>query len=113
MAVPSRAYVGVVTFGILVVLPIMAYTILLLAGYTPPPSAPHEVLFPAEPVRDWAQITFLSIALVFSAAFTFFAARALLQAARRDERKRAAIREMKAELKRYKRQRHDRLRPPN
>lgn len=104
---------GVVTFGLIVVLPIFAYSALLLAGYTPPPSAPYEVLFPEEPIRDWAEITFLIIALLFSIAFTIFSARELLEGARRDERKRKAIAELRKELKRARRNRQNRLRPPN
>ena len=113
MAVPSRVYVGVVTFGLIVVLPIMAYAGLLLAGYSPPASAPYEALFPEEPIRDWAEITFLVIAVLFSLAFTCFAGRELLRGARRDERKRQAVADLRKELKRAKRNRQNRLRPPN
>lgn len=113
MAVPSRVYVGVVTFGLIVVVPIFAYATLLLVGYTPPPSAPYEILFPEEPVRDWAEITFLIIAVLFSVGFTGYAARELLQGARRDARKREAIAELRKELKRARRNRQNRLRPPN
>lgn len=113
MAVPSRVYVGVVTFGLIVVLPILAYASLLLAGYAPPPTAPHEILFPEEPVRNPAEIVFLVIAILFSVAFTVFAARALLEGARRDERKRKAVETLRRDLKRARRDRQNRLRPPN
>lgn len=113
MALPSRVYVGVVVFGLIVVLPIFAYALLVLVGYSPPPATPYEALFPDEPVRAWDEILFLSIAIAFSLAFTFFAARALLEGARADARKRKAVAELRAELRRVKRGRQDRLRPPN
>lgn len=113
MAVPSRVYVGVVTFGLIVVLPILAYASLLLVGYTPPPTAPHEILFPEEPVRDASEVVFLVIAILFSVAFTVYAARALVNGARRDERKRQAIKDLRRDLQRAKRDRQNRMRPPN
>lgn len=100
-------YVGVVVFGLITFLAVTAYAALLISGYQAPADSPFERLFPDEE-RDIGEILFVSIAAVFTAAFTWFAWRRLLTGARRDAAKRRRIQEMKQEMRQYQRQR----RPP-
>lgn len=107
MAVPSRVYVGVVVFGLITSLSLLAYVVLLLGGYEPPPSSPAVPLFPEQHVRG-GDVLFLAIAGLFSIAFTVFAWRSLLAGARRDAAKRKRREKLHQELRAYQRQRQRR-----
>lgn len=89
MGVPSRAYVGILTFALLASLAIVPYTVLILAGYQPPPEAPHELLFPdaGDAVQPGTKVV-LSVASLFCLALVVASWRGLLASARRDAQRR-------------------------
>jgi hypothetical protein len=84
VAVPSRAFVGIVVFGLLASLALLPYTILVLSGYQPPPEAPYQAIF-AEKPNDTGDKLVLVAATLFSMAVTVLAWRGLLARARRDQ----------------------------
>ncbi len=84
MAVPSRAYVGILTFALLASLAVVPYTILILVGYEAPPEAPHELLFPEPQESEPGTKVVLVLASLFCLALAFVAWRGLLAVARRD-----------------------------
>jgi hypothetical protein len=84
VAVPSRAFVGMVVFGLIASLAIVPFTILVLSGYEPAPDALYKVLYPGpENFSPGDKIT-LVLASLFSLAVTVFAWRGLLHGARMD-----------------------------
>ena len=88
MAVPSRAFVGMVVFGLIASLAIVPYTLLVLSGYQPAAEGPYwHDLFPAEGFGVGDKIV-LALASLFSVAVTVFAWRGLLHGARMDTRMR-------------------------
>ncbi len=93
VAVPSRVFVGITVFGLIASLVVAPYTVLILSGYSPPPNAPYEVLFPSGAGHDAGDKAFLALASLFSVLLAVFGWRSLLQAARRD----AALRKTLAE----------------
>lgn len=99
-------YVGVVVFGVIAVLAILAYATLWMAGYQPPPESPFELLFPPESDGlDAGEGLFLALAVAFAVAFTVFAWRRLVAGARGDAAKRRRMAQLQRELKTYKDQR--------
>ncbi len=93
MAVPSRAFVGILVFALLATLAVVPYTLLVLSGYQPPPETPYEALFPpAEETTAGTKIA-LGMASLFCLALVVAAWRGLLHGARLDRqlrRERAA-----------------------
>ncbi|MHB1262083.1 MAG: hypothetical protein ACYC2H_10250 [Thermoplasmatota archaeon] len=87
MAVPSRAFVGMVVFGLIASLAIVPYTLLVLSGYQPPANAPYWQEFFPRTFSVGDKIT-LALASLFSLAVTVFAWRGLLHGARMDTRMR-------------------------
>ena len=89
MAVPSRAFVGILVFALIATLAIVPYTLLVLSGYHPPPATPYEALFP--PQQDSATGTklFLVLASLFCVALVVAAWKGLVQGARVDRQLRA------------------------
>lgn len=83
MAVPSRAFVGMVVFGLIASLAVVPYTLLILGGYQPPPNAPYEAIFPEDSTQAGDKVA-LVLASLFCVAVTAFAWRGLLQRARMD-----------------------------
>jgi hypothetical protein len=92
VAIPSRAFVGMVVFGLIASLAIVPYTLLVLSGYEPPPNAPYEAIFKDEPFTAGDKLV-LALASVFSVAITVFAWRGLLGRARSDVKLRNDLRE--------------------
>jgi hypothetical protein len=90
MAVPSRAFVGILVFGLIATLAIVPYTILLLSGYHPPPQTPYEALFPQDDESAGGTKLVLVIASLFSLALVVSAWRGLLHGARLDREMRQA-----------------------
>lgn len=94
VAVPSRAFVGMVVFGLIASLAVVPYTLLVLSGYEPPPEAPYEAIYPGPDRFQPGDKLVLVLASVFSIAVTVFAWRGLLHGARMDtemrQEKRAA-----------------------
>ncbi|HJQ94042.1 MAG TPA: hypothetical protein VJ874_07155 [Candidatus Thermoplasmatota archaeon] len=87
MAVPSRAFVGMVVFGLIASLAIVPYTLLVLGGYQPPATAPDwQQLF--RPSFSAGDKLALAMASLFSIAVTVFAWRGLLHGARMDTKAR-------------------------
>ena len=87
MAVPSRAFVGMVVFGLIASLAIVPYTLLVLSGYQPPATAPYwQELFRS--TFSTGDKLALVLASLFSIAVTVFAWRGLLHGARMDTRMR-------------------------
>lgn len=84
MVVPSRAYVGILTFALLASLAVIPYTILILVGYEAPPASPHELLFPEPQESDPGTKVVLVLASLFCLALVFVSWRGLLAVARRD-----------------------------
>ena len=104
MAIPSRAFVGMVVFGLIASLAIVPYTLLVVGGYEPPATAPYwRDLFPAG-FTPGDKIV-LVLASAFSIALTVFAWRGLLHGARQDRELR---RQIQAERKAAK----ERMPPP-
>lgn len=89
MAVPSRAFVGILVFGLIATLAIVPYTVLLLSGYRPPPATPYEALFPAADESAGGTKLVLVIASLFCVGLVVSAWRGLLHGARLDRRLRA------------------------
>lgn len=83
VAVPSRAFVGMVVFGLIASLAIVPFTLLVLSGYQPPPTAPYwqDLFQPSYSVGDKLALVLASL---FSLAVTVFAWRGLLHGARMD-----------------------------
>lgn len=100
MEVPSRAYVGVVVFGLIASLLTLAYASVLLSGYQPPADSPYELLFPEETIRpgEWL---FLMLTAGYSLVLTWLSSRALLHGARRDMARRRRHEKLKADMRRY------------
>lgn len=103
MAVPSRAFVGMVVFGLIASLAVVPYTILILSGYEPPVNAPYEAIFPGADTISIGDKVVLSLASLFCLAVTVVAWRGLLHRARADVRIRQELRDKRAE---------ERVRPP-
>jgi hypothetical protein len=96
VAVPSRAFVGMVVFGLIASLAIVPYTLLVLGGYTPPADAPYwQEIFPPAGTSPGDKLA-LALASLFSIAVTVFAWRGLLHGARMDTQ---ARRELRAKAK--------------
>ncbi|HUR25173.1 MAG TPA: hypothetical protein VM327_04060 [Candidatus Thermoplasmatota archaeon] len=87
MAVPSRAFVGMVVFGLIASLAIVPYTLLVLGGYQPPSAAPYWQQIFRPTFSDGDKLA-LVLASLFSIAVTVFAWRGLLHGARMDTRMR-------------------------
>lgn len=100
VAVPSRAFVGMVVFGLIASLAVVPYTLLILSGYTPPPEAPYEAIFPDEGPTAGDKLV-LVLASLFCVAVTVFAWRGLLHRARADVelRREAKARRVEAQTK--------------
>jgi len=96
---PSRAFVGVVVFGLITVLVTIPYTVLVLADYQPAADAPHKLVFPEE--ADLGTKVFLVLASVFSIALLVFSWRALVAGARRDAERRRRHAELRRQLREY------------
>jgi len=90
MGVPSRAFVGMVVFGLIASLAIVPYTLLVLGGYHPPPEAPYQAIFPKQEFSPGDKVA-LGLASVFSVGITVFAWRGLLHGARADRKMRQEI----------------------
>lgn len=105
VAIPSRAFVGMVVFGLIACLAIVPYTLLVLGGYEPPATQPYwRSLFPAAGFSAGDRLV-LALASAFSVAVTVFAWRGLLHGARQDRRLRQEIQAERMAAK-------DRLPPP-
>jgi hypothetical protein len=92
MAVPSRAFVGILVFALIASLAVVPYTVLILAGYEPPADAPHELLFPEPSATSAGDKVVLALASLFCLALVVAAWRGLLGVARQD----AALRRQRA-----------------
>ena len=91
MAVPSRAFVGMVVFGLIASLAIVPYTLLVLGGYQAPAQGPSwRHIFPGQGFSLGDKIA-LALASVFSIGITVFAWRGLLHGARVDRQMRQEI----------------------
>ena len=99
MAVPSRAFVGMVVFGLIASLAVVPYTLLVLGGYEPPADAPYKVIFPGPAHFSAGDKLTLVLASVFSLAITLFAWRGLLHGARQDRQLRQQVQAEKAAAK--------------
>lgn len=99
MAVPSRAFVGMVVFGLIASLAVVPYTVLVLGGYEAPVDAPYKAIFPGPEDVGTGDKVALVLASVFCLAVTVFAWRALLGRARADVQLRQRVRDRKAEEK--------------
>lgn len=97
MAVPSRAFVGMVVFGLIASLAVVPYTILVLSDYQAPPNAPYEAIFPGPARFGVGDKVVLALASVFCVAVTLFAWRGLVGRARSDVQRRAAARQRREE----------------
>lgn len=104
--VPSRAFVGVVVFGLITVLVTIPYAVLSLAGVQPPPQTPYDLLFPQE-ATDTGTKLFLVVASVFSIALLVFSWRALVAGARRDAERRRRHEDLKRQVRDYQQSRRD------
>lgn len=98
VAVPSRAFVGMVVFGLIASLAVVPYTLLILSGYEPPPSAPYEAIFPEDSIQAGDKVA-LVLASLFCVAVTVFAWRGLLHRARADVQARSDLRASRREAK--------------
>jgi hypothetical protein len=98
VAIPSRAFVGMVVFGLIASLAIVPYTLLILSGYEPPPDAPYQAIFPAEHYSPGDKAV-LVLASAFSVAVTIFAWRGLLHRAREDRNLRAEVKAKREEAR--------------
>jgi hypothetical protein len=104
VAIPSRAFVGMVVFGLIATLAVVPYTLLVLGGYQPPATAPYwRGLFPA--TFSPGDKLVLALASAFSVAVTVFAWRGLLHGARQD-------RELRAQLQTERQAAKERMPPP-
>ena len=88
MAVPSRAFVGILVFALIACLAVVPYTVLILAGYEPPADAPHELLFPEPSETSAGDKVVLVLASLFCLALAVAGWRGLLGVARQDARMR-------------------------
>ncbi len=105
VAIPSRAYVGVVVFGLITALVTVPYTLLVLTGYRRPAeiTAPYQILFPPQGEALAAgEILFLVLASVFSIALTVVSWKALLRGARRDAERRKRVARIKKDLNEFR-----------
>lgn len=91
MAVPSRAFVGMVVFGLIASLAIIPYTALVMSGYAPPPDSPQEVYLRQPSAYEAGDKIVLVLGCIFSVGITVFAWRGLLAGARRDARRREEL----------------------
>ena len=99
MAVPSRAFVGMVVFGLLASLAVVPYTVLILSGYEAPPDAPYEAIFPGPGGTDTGDKVVLVLASAFCVAVTALAWRGHVGRARADVQLRKDVQARKAEDK--------------
>jgi hypothetical protein len=105
VAIPSRAFVGMVVFGLIASLAVVPYTLLVLGGYEPPATAPYwRGLFPSSDSSAGEKLV-LVLASAFSVALTAFAWRGLLHGARQD-------RELRQRVKAERQEARDRMPPP-
>lgn len=105
MAIPSRAFVGMVVFGLIASLAVVPYTLLVLGGYEPPATAPYwRGLFPTSGYSPGDKLV-LVLASAFSLAVTVFAWRGLLHGARQD-------REMRQQIQAERKAAKERMPPP-
>lgn len=98
MAVPSRAFVGMVVFGLIASLAVVPYTLLILSGYEPPPNAPYQAIFPEDQNTAGDKVV-LVLASLFCVAVTVFAWRGLLHRARMDVQLRRELKARRLEAK--------------
>ncbi len=98
--VPSRVYVGITVFGLLAMVLTVPYTFLVFTGLRPAPLSP---ILSFEGADDMGFRVFLVVASGFAVGLTVFAWRALLDAARRDSRRREARASVLREQQGYKR----------
>lgn len=89
MAIPSRAFVGILVFGLIASLAVIPFTGLVLSGYQPPPDAPHKNLFPEPEESSAGSRIVLVLASLFCLAVVVSAWRGLVQGARLDRQLRA------------------------
>lgn len=89
MAVPSRAFVGILVFGLICTFVVVPYTAMMLSGYQPPPQAPYEALFPEPEALEPGVALVLVLASLFSVALVVSAWRGLVRGARVDRDLRA------------------------
>lgn len=97
MAVPSRAFVGILVFGLIATLAVVPYTWLVLSGYEPPPRTPYDALFPEPSDSSAGAKVFLVLASLFCVALVVAAWRGLVHGARVDRQLRAERASRKAE----------------
>lgn len=86
MAVPSRAFVGILVFALIATLAVVPYAILVLSGYEAPPETPYEALFPEPDDTTVGTKIALGLAGFFCVALLVAAWRGLLHGARVDRR---------------------------
>ena len=84
MAVPSRAFVGILVFGLIACLAVIPFTFLVLSGYQPPPDAPHKNLFPEPQASSPGSSLVLVLASLFCVAVVVSSWRGLVNGARLD-----------------------------
>lgn len=97
MAVPSRAFVGILVFGLIATLAVVPYTLMVLWGYQPPPTSPYESLFPPPHESTGGSKLVLVLASLFCLALVVSAWRGLVHGARLDRQLRAQRAARKAE----------------
>lgn len=85
MAVPSRIFVGITLFGLMATLATATFAVMVLTGYTSPPSSPAD---DPRPFSVGTKI-FLVLATLFSGAFTLLSWQSLVAGARRDRQRKA------------------------
>lgn len=95
MAIPSRAYVGLLVFGVMATLLVGGYTALVLSGYTPAENSagPPQFFQPPQEGYPVGHRLLLVVATIACVLLTAVAWRQLLDRARSD----AAIRKSQRE----------------
>ena len=96
MAVPSRAFVGILVFALIATLAVVPYTLLVLSGYHPPPETPYDALVPPPEDATAGTKVVLALASLFCLALVVAAWRGLVHGARLDRRLRQERAERKA-----------------
>lgn len=97
MAVPSRAFVGILVFALIATLAVLPYTFLVLSGYQPAPETPYEALFPPADETTGGTKLVLVLASLFCLALVVAAWRGLVAGARVDRELRQRRAERAAE----------------
>ena len=94
---PSRAFVGMVVFGLIATLALVPYTVLVLSGYHPQPGSPQESLFGGTTGFSAGDKAVLVLGSLFSVVLTVASWRGLLGRARHDAKRRRDLQEVKAQ----------------